>query len=96
MVRGVLWILCHWASLSLLLTRCYCQFYEPYEDLPSSSFVSYNGTFQFPAGETFVFAEGSAMTIRWSTDFDAVNLYVVYNVSADPPSVGIQRQIASE
>jgi hypothetical protein len=98
MVRGLsaLWTACYGLCFSLLLSRCHCQFYDPYEDLPEITFVSYNGTFQFPAGETFIFAEGSVMTIRWGTDFEAVNVYAVYNVSADPPSVGIQRQIASE
>jgi hypothetical protein len=98
MVRGVsaLWTVCYGLCFSLLLSQCHCQFYEPYEDLPEITFVSYNGTFQFPGGETFIFAEGSVMTIQWSSDFDSVNVYAVYNVSADPPSVGIQRQIASE
>lgn len=35
------------------------------------------------------------MTIRWTTDFSAVNLYVVYNASVFPPSPGLQRQLSS-
>lgn len=86
----------YWACISVLLLHCHCQFYEPYEKLPLSSFESFNGTFDFPSGETQMFDEGADMTIRWTTEFLAVNLYVVYNASANPPSVGKQRQLSSE
>jgi hypothetical protein len=84
------------ACLSLLVFRCHCTLYTPYQFLPPTSFKSFNGTFGFPSGETQIFDEGTDMTIRWSTDFVAVNLYVVYNASVDPPSMGIQKQLSSE
>lgn len=84
------------ACFSLLLTRCDCIFYSPYQHLPLASFKSFNGTFGFPSGGTQIFDEGTEMTIRWSTDFAAVNLYVVYNASSIPPSPGIQKQLSSK
>lgn len=90
------WTFCHVACLSLMLSHCHCIFYTPYQYLPLTSFDSSNGTFGFPSGETQIFDEGTDMTIRWSTDFAAVNLYVVYNASADPPSMGVQKQLSSE
>ena len=82
--------------LNLLLSQCHGVFYTPYQFLPLTSFKSFNGTFSSPSGGTQVFNEGTPMTMRWSTDFVAVNLYVVYNASSIPPSAGIQKQLSSK
>ena len=84
------------ACLSLLFSPCHCIFYSPYQHLPLASFKSFNGTFGFPSGGTQIFDEGTEMTIRWSTDFAAVNLYVVCNASSIPPSPGLQKQLSSK
>jgi hypothetical protein len=90
------WAILQVACLSLLLSQCHGVFYTPYQFLPLTSFKSFNGTFGFPSGGTQIFDEGTPMTIRWSTDFVAVNLYVVYNASSIPPSAGIQKQLSSK
>ena len=90
------WAVLRVVCLSLLLPRCHGVFYKPYQHLPLASFKSFNGTFGFPSGGTQIFDEGTPMTIRWSTDFVAVNLYVVYNASSIPPSAGIQKQLSSK
>ena len=90
------WAVSQIACLSLILPQCHGVFYTPYQHLPSASFKSFNGTFGFPSGETQIFDEGTPMTIRWSTDFAAVNLYVVYNASSIPPSAGLQKQLSSK
>lgn len=92
----ITWAVSQIAYLSVLLPRCHGVFYKPYQYLPSASFKSFNGTFGFPSGETQIFDEGTPMTIRWSTDFVAVNLYVVYNASSIPPSAGLQKQLSSK
>ena len=90
------WAVLRVVCLSLLLSRCHGVFYTPYQHLPLASFKFFNGTFGFPSGETQIFDEGTPMTIRWSTDFVAVNLYVVYNASSIPPSAGLQKQLSSK
>jgi hypothetical protein len=89
------WVVCYVACLNLLLSHCHCIFYSPYQHLPLASFKSFNGTFGFPSGGTH-FRRETEMTIRWSTDFAAVNLYVVYNASSIPPSPGVQKQLSSK
>lgn len=83
------------ACSAFLLSRCLGQSYTPYERLPIDTFQSFGGKFAFPAGGTQSYDEGTPMTIRWTTDFSAVNLYVVYNASVFPPSPGLQRQLSS-
>ncbi|KAG8627167.1 hypothetical protein KVT40_004650 [Elsinoe batatas] len=90
-----LYVLCYAACTSLLVARCHSQIYRPYENLPLASFASSGGNFSFPAGSTQIFDQGTPMTIRWTTSFSAVNLYVVYNASSNPPQLGIQRQLAT-
>lgn len=90
------WAILRVVYLSLLFSQCHGVFYTPYQHLPLASFKSFNGTFGFPSGGTQIYDEGTPMTIRWSTDFVAVNLYVVYNASSIPPSAGIQKQLSSK
>ena len=81
---------------AILLPRSQVKAHEPFETLQTYPlYNSSEGKFKWPSGTTAVFDEGSSMTVTWGTDFDSINLYVVYNQTVGE-GIQFQTQLASE
>lgn len=88
---------------SLLLVQSYSQqtksTYTPYDDLPDKPRVMpgvAGGNFTSPTGNTEIYSEGRVMTLRWVTDYAAVNLYLRYYGANDADVANTQDQIRRE
>lgn len=85
---AVLWCSHIWSTVR-------CQDLVPYDPLPDEVFIaSDSGKFTWPAGDTSTFDEGSSMTITWTSNFSAVNLYSIFNQTVGE-TITNQTQIAS-
>jgi hypothetical protein len=82
-------VLLIWAALAIRLAQCQygsttVSAYTSESAVPL--YYSTDGTFQWPAGSGAAdFSEGALMNISWTTQWEAVNLWLIINEQWDEP-----------